>query len=119
MSRRNRKEKEFVIPMAPSDIPNDFSTFDDFSVNDGGGVLTKVSFGNRDEAEQSVSEKAAEKKNLDFETINSETLPVVSEKLKESDFVQFRQLYSSRDGKLRFYEDNDGHIIAVNAAKLV
>ena len=34
-------------------------------------------------------------------------------------FATFRSLYSSRDGALCLYEDEQGHIVAVDASKLV
>ena len=34
-------------------------------------------------------------------------------------FARFRAVYESRDGRMRLFEDEHGHLVAVNAARLV
>lgn len=51
---------------------------------------------------------------------DSKKEPVAKKKnYRKQDLAQFKQIYTSRDGSLNVYQDSFGHIISVDASKLV
>lgn len=124
MGIRKKEEKGFVIPTAPSSTTYESLLSEDFSVDAGGGIKTDVSVGEK--AEQRAPEPVEDSIQDMIDSPNAAEVSFGALKRKieaakspvRSEFARFRELYSSKDGKLCVYEDADGHIFAVDASKL-
>lgn len=58
------------------------------------------------------------KRSVDEGMRASDVASFASEPLESAKFSQFRNVYESRDGRLCVFEDESGHLVAVNAARL-
>ena len=65
-----------------------------------------------------ASKRFASKRPIDEGMRASDVAAFANEPLEPAKFSQFRNVYESRDGKLCVFEDESGHLVAVNAARL-